>query len=150
MEHQRWSHTGWEVTMSRTTTILDPWQILILATQRCCHSSNSFFCLTTSMFLCLTTSTLLRWLQIGDRAATLLFFLSTPDAGGATVFPLLGISVTALTKFWQGWSIERVMCNIFWIFMLFQAVNIVKLNFKAGLFSSTFQFERSFLAKSQC
>ena len=35
-------------------------------------------------------------------------------------------------------------------FMLFQAVNTVKLNFKAGLFSSTFQFEHSFLAKSQC
>ena len=40
--------------------------------------------------------------------------------------------------------------HLFWIFMLFQAVNIVKLNFKAGLFSSTFQFEHSFLAKSQC
>ena len=33
---------------------------------------------------------------MGDRAATLLFFLSTPDAGGATVFPLLGISVAKL------------------------------------------------------
>ena len=88
---QRWPPTGWEVTMSHTTTILDPWQILILATQRCPHSSTSF--------IFLTTSTLLHWLQIGDRAATLLFFLSTPDAGGATVFPLLGISVTALTKF---------------------------------------------------
>ena len=32
--------------------------------------------------------------------------------------------------------------------MLFQAVNTVKLNFKAGLFSSTFLFEHSFLAKS--
>ena len=32
-------------------------------------------------------------LQVGDRAATLLFFLSTPAAGGATVFPYLGISV---------------------------------------------------------
>ena len=40
--------------------------------------------------------------------------------------------------------------QLFWIFMLFQAVNIVKLNFKASLFSSTFQFEHSFLAKSQC
>ena len=40
--------------------------------------------------------------------------------------------------------------QLFWIFMLFQAVNTVKLNFKAGLFSSTFQFEHSFLAKSQC
>ena len=40
--------------------------------------------------------------------------------------------------------------QLFWIFMLFQAVNIVKLNFKAGLFSSTFPFEHSFLAKSQC
>ena len=40
--------------------------------------------------------------------------------------------------------------DTFWIFMLFQAVNTVKLNFKAGLFSSTFQFEHSFLAKSQC
>ena len=36
----------------------------------------------------------------------------------------------------------------FWIFMLFQAVTTVKLNFKAGLFSSTFLFEHSFLAKS--
>ena len=40
--------------------------------------------------------------------------------------------------------------QLFWIFMLFQAVNTVKLNFKAGLFSLTFQFEHSFLAKSQC
>ena len=40
--------------------------------------------------------------------------------------------------------------QLFWIFMLFQAVNVVKLHFKAGLFSSTFQFEPSFLAKSQC
>ena len=40
--------------------------------------------------------------------------------------------------------------QLFWIFMLFQAVKTVKLNFKAGLFSSTFQFEHSFLAKSQC
>ena len=46
-------------------------------------------------------------------------------------------------------SLERVMCNFFWIFMLFQAVNTVKLNFKAGLFSSTFPFEHSFLAKSR-
>ena len=35
--------------------------------------------------------------------------------------------------------------QLFWIFMLFQAVNTVKLNFKAGLFSSTFLFEHSFL-----
>ena len=40
--------------------------------------------------------------------------------------------------------------QLFWIFMLFEVVNTVKLNFKAGLFSSTFQFEHSFLAKSQC
>ena len=31
--------------------------------------------------------------------------------------------------------------QLFWIFMLFQAVYTIKLNFKAGLFSSTFQFE---------
>ena len=37
--------------------------------------------------------------------------------------------------------------QLFWIFMLFQAVNTVKLNFKAGLFSSTLLFEHSFLAK---
>ena len=40
--------------------------------------------------------------------------------------------------------------QLFWIFMLFQAVYNVKLNSKAGLFSLTFQFEHSFLAKSQC
>ena len=40
--------------------------------------------------------------------------------------------------------------QLFWIFILFQAVITVKLNFKAGLFSSTFPFEHSFLAKSQC
>ena len=51
---------------------------------------------------------------------------------------------------YQRCTLERVMCNFFWIFMLFQAVNTVKLNFKAGLFSSTFPFEHSFLAKSQC
>ena len=28
--------------------------------------------------------------------------------------------------------------QLFWTFMLFQAVNTVKLNFEAGLFSSTF------------
>ena len=36
-----------------------------------------------------------------------------------------------------------------WTFMLFQAVNTVKLNFKVGLFSSTFLFEHLFLAKSR-
>ena len=40
--------------------------------------------------------------------------------------------------------------QFFWIFILFHAVITVKLNFKASLFSSTFQFEHSFLAKSQC
>ena len=47
-------------------------------------------------------------------------------------------------------SIRASHVQLFWIFMLFQAVNTIKLNFKAGLFSSTFQFEHSFLAKSQC
>ena len=47
-------------------------------------------------------------------------------------------------------AIRASHVQLFWIFMLFQAVNTVKLNFKAGLFSSTFQFEHSFLAKSQC
>ena len=49
-----------------------------------------------------------------------------------------------------GMYIRASHMQLFWIFMLFQAVNTVKLNFKAGLFSSTFQFEHSFLAKSQC
>ena len=50
----------------------------------------------------------------------------------------------------QGMNSRASHVQLFWIFMLFQAVNTVKLNFKAGLFSSTFQFEHSFLAKSQC
>ena len=53
-------------------------------------------------------------------------------------------------EFFEGLLNRASHVQLFWIFMLFQAVNIVKLNFKAGLFSSTFQFERSFLAKSQC
>ena len=47
-----------------------------------------------------------------------------------------------------GLSIRASHMQLFWIFMLSQAVNTVKLNFKAGLFSSTFLFEHSFLAKS--
>ena len=48
---------------------------------------------------------------------------------------------------WQLYNRASHM-QLFWISMLFQAVNTVKLNFKAGLFSSTFLFEHSFLAKS--
>ena len=42
---------------------------------------------------------------------------------------------------WQGDEELRSRAShmqLFWIFMLFQAVNIVKLNFKASLFSPTF------------
>ena len=55
---------------------------------------------------------------------------------------------TSASKLAMGNSASHV--HLFWIFMLFQAVITVKLNFKAGLFSSTFPFEHSFLAKSQC
>ena len=47
-----------------------------------------------------------------------------------------------------GMYIRASHVQLFWFLMLFQAVNTVKLNFKAGLFSSTFLFEHSFLAKS--
>ena len=45
-------------------------------------------------------------------------------------------------------TIRASHMQLFWIFILFRAVNTVKLNFNAGLFSSTFLFEHLLLAKS--
>ena len=48
---------------------------------------------------------------MGDRAATLLLFLTSPLEGGATVFPLLGLAVPPVAGSALLWQVSHTLFN---------------------------------------